>query len=684
MEYNIYNHVDVKSSVYKEDEEMGYKLRLYVGEQIKDVALKDTSVPVTIGSANTDTICISCSDIMANHLNFIYINDSWVCQNYATRESKKIANGDIFVLSMNSRIAAMVCSDEVVARSLELRPNSRVIIGRNVECMFYLPDKSVGRQHAEIVVDEIGAKLRDLNSLNGTYVNNRKVSEASLKDGDIISVGKYNIRYHKSVIEVCTDENTEAKEQNKLLYPVFSLSPRLRHQAPSEIIEIKAPPNIGNMPMVNWLSFLPMLATRSAYSAIFPLTSVFSTFLEKKKYKEAQEVRQEKYERYLTEVKAQIDKNREDQFLSLEESNHDTNRCYEIATRRERTLWERGPEDDDFMNVRIGKGDIQTSFRIKFPDNVLKLYNDDLESQGEELGKGNQTLEGAPILCDLVGDVSVGIIGDREKALSVARNMMVQLSTTHSYKDLKIVTLFSGRKEAKEWEFAKWLPHAFNDTREIRYVANDVFKTATLEKVLDEELKSRKQFDKENAEKGQNYQPFYLFVVSEPELIEETEIENYLDYAEPGMGIGVIYVYNELKDLPKSCNIIIDVNHMRNEVFHKSNIGQKQSFEIDRFSRTKAEQFARSLAPVRLAEKKSATDMPSSVTFLEGHGVKTVEELPVWENWNNTNPAKSMAVPLGVKANGEPFMFNMMYGSDFLRYHGSHGLLAGTNGSGKS
>ena len=108
MEYNIYNHVDVKSSVYKEDEEMGYKLRLYVGEQIKDVALKDTSVPVTIGSANTDTICISCSDIMANHLNFIYINDSWVCQNYATRESKKIANGDIFVLSINSRIAAMV------------------------------------------------------------------------------------------------------------------------------------------------------------------------------------------------------------------------------------------------------------------------------------------------------------------------------------------------------------------------------------------------------------------------------------------------------------------------------------------------------------------------------------------------------------------------------------------------
>ena len=45
--------------------------------------------------------------------------------------------------------------------------------------------------------------------------------------------------------------------------------------------------------MVNWLSFLPMLVTRSAYSAVFPLTSVFSTFA-KEKYRKSREVRQEK------------------------------------------------------------------------------------------------------------------------------------------------------------------------------------------------------------------------------------------------------------------------------------------------------------------------------------------------------------------------------------------------------
>ena len=47
----------------------------------------------------------------------------------------------------------------------------------------------------------------------------------------------------------------------------------------------------------------------------------------------------------------------------LKESNHETRVCYDIATKRERTMWERNPEDDDFLKVRIGKGDITTSFK---------------------------------------------------------------------------------------------------------------------------------------------------------------------------------------------------------------------------------------------------------------------------------------------------------------------------------
>ena len=667
---------------------MNYSVRVYIGDVIKDISLSSNKGVITIGSSDVDTLRIMRTDIVPKHLSFTFYNDAWECTNKVTGETRKVADGDVFVLSMQNKIAVTVYSDDIIPQRIKLKHGSTVTIGRDFECMFHLPDRSVGRKHAIVVIDELGAKIKDQKSLNGTYVNNKKISETSLKEGDIISIGKFNILYKNNELNLCVEsveqnsvKNVKKKSSN---YPVFNLSPRLRHQTPSEVIEIQAPPNIGNMPMVNWLSFLPMLVTKSAYSAVFPLTSMFSTFLQKKKYKKAQEVRQEKYESYLADVKEKIEKNREDQFLSLEESNHETSMCFDIATRRQRTLWERSPEDDDFMKIRIGKGDIQTSFRIKFPDSVLKMYNDELEYQGEELGRGNQILEGAPIICDLYHDLSVGIIGDRAKVISIARNMIIQVATTHSYKDVKLVTLFS-KKETSSWEFVKWLPHSFNDSRDFRYVANTMFSASTLDKTIDEELKERKNSDNNDfrQEKKQKT-PFYLFVVTDPDMIEKSEIENYLDYNNEGFGIGVIYAYNRINDLPKSCNIIVDVRSGKNEVFHKSNIGFKQKFEIDRFDGNKANVFARSLAPVRLAEKKSVTDMPTCITFLEGYGVKKVDELPIWDNWNDANIGRSMAVPLGIRSNGERFMFNVQWGSDYTRYHGPFGLVAGSPGSGKS
>lgn len=662
---------------------MNYKIRVYTGQEIKDIYLNKNTKFVTVGSSEQDTVTVKYPDIIPNHIVFTFQNNEWTCQDNKNSVYKRIEDNDTFVLSMENRVAVSVYFDNIIPQRLVIKANTKVMIGRDFSCAFHLPDRSVGRNHAEFIVDEFGATLRDLNSVNGTYLNNRKITEKAVSDGDIISIGKYTIQYKNNILELCGDISRPSDRREKQgKYPVHNLSPRLRHQMPSDIIQIDAPPNIGEVPTMNWLSFLPMLVTKSPMALVWPIMGCIQTASQKAKYNETKEVREKKYERYLCNVKAKIEKLREDQFLSLEESNHETSRCFDIATRRERILWERSAEDDDFMKVRIGKGDIKTSFQIKFPENVLSLKDDDLEGQGEQLGRGNQILEGAPILCDLFNDLSVGIIGNRQKAISVARNMIVQLTTTHSYKDVKVVSLFS-KREAREWEFVKWLPHSFNDSREMRYVANDVFKAATLEKTIDEELKNRKYIDKESSRK-ENKLPFYLFLVTDPELIEESEIENYLDNATVGAGIGVIYVYDELRDLPKSCNVIVEVGREENEVFHKYNVGEKQKFSIDVFSASKAERFARSLAPVRLSEKKSVADMPTCVTFLEGHGAKRVDELSVLKNWNDDNMTKTAAVPIGVKENGENFIFNMMTKNDFLRYHGSFGLVAGTNGSGKS
>jgi transcriptional regulator with GAF, ATPase, and Fis domain len=66
----------------------------------------------------------------------------------------------------------------------------RLVIGRGEDCSLRILDESASRRHAEIVVGEGGrARLRDLASSNGTFLNGRRVQEAGLADGDLVRIG---------------------------------------------------------------------------------------------------------------------------------------------------------------------------------------------------------------------------------------------------------------------------------------------------------------------------------------------------------------------------------------------------------------------------------------------------------------------------------------------------------------
>lgn len=67
------------------------------------------------------------------------------------------------------------------------------IIGRSNDAHLRLPDTGVSRQHAEITWDGRDAILVDLNSTNGTNVNDTPIENWLLADGDVISVGHSNI-----------------------------------------------------------------------------------------------------------------------------------------------------------------------------------------------------------------------------------------------------------------------------------------------------------------------------------------------------------------------------------------------------------------------------------------------------------------------------------------------------------
>ncbi len=72
---------------------------------------------------------------------------------------------------------------------------SPTIIGRSPECGVFLDDVTVSRKHAVVTKDGDRWTLEDQGSLNGTFVNRRRVDSAALSDGDEIQIGKYRLTY---------------------------------------------------------------------------------------------------------------------------------------------------------------------------------------------------------------------------------------------------------------------------------------------------------------------------------------------------------------------------------------------------------------------------------------------------------------------------------------------------------
>jgi hypothetical protein len=71
----------------------------------------------------------------------------------------------------------------------------RMSIGRTPDAAVFLDDVTVSRNHALLVRRQDGLFIDDLGSLNGTYVNRRRIESHKLDDGDEIQVGKYKLSY---------------------------------------------------------------------------------------------------------------------------------------------------------------------------------------------------------------------------------------------------------------------------------------------------------------------------------------------------------------------------------------------------------------------------------------------------------------------------------------------------------
>ena len=76
-----------------------------------------------------------------------------------------------------------------------LPQGERTTIGRSPDCDIFLDDVTVSRKHAVVLQRDGTFLVEDLGSLNGTFLNRRRIESGELADGDELQIGKYRLTF---------------------------------------------------------------------------------------------------------------------------------------------------------------------------------------------------------------------------------------------------------------------------------------------------------------------------------------------------------------------------------------------------------------------------------------------------------------------------------------------------------
>ena len=571
-----------------------------------------------------------------------------------------------------------------------------------------IDDKLVDGEHCEIRKDENHQfYVADLKSKYGVHINGKKVNlnKIPLKENDFIIICGYKILYKQNCISISNSNEkiqvnglkVHEKEQTDSLleYPRFSRSPRLIYEIPSKEIEIEAPPQKESKVSYGFiLTLIPLLGTvviaslvskgqNSTYLiyaggmvAFTGVATIIAFVVQIRKSKGDRKKRKKLYDTYISDKEEEIQENVDRQIKNLKALNPDSDESLQFVTEFNRRLWERTPLHKDFLNIRVGIGDSIPSFKIKIPKETLDYNEDGLRYMAKETKAKFLTLEKVPICFDLLNGQPIGIIGERASSIKFLWNTIVNVTEQHYYEDVKVV-LIAPESEKSSWEWIKWLPHVWSNKRDIRFIGFNKESAHTVLRYLSECVRQREEA--KTQVKDPRFIPQFIVIVAEPKLVENESIMQYLEKPNK-VGFTGVFVYNHIELLPRDCENIIEVGkNFKGKITKIKDADNITEFDFNNVDVKNCEDFAKKMAPIYVTASFTENSLRSYITLFDLYGIKKTTDLNIFNNWKHSKPYETMAVPIGVKLGDEVVYLNL-----HEKFHGPHGLVAGTTGSGKS
>lgn len=651
---------------------------------------------------------------------------------------EELTNGDVisFRISSDNNISVVVKElDNVfsVYEKFDIRNITSLTIGKNSNNVFtYGYEDLVSRDHAVIFKSSDGIQIED-KSANGTFINGKRIrGRTVLSFGDCIDVFGLRFVYLGTVLAVNTNveglqirreylsEFAEVSGGGKFSgttseKKLFHRSPRNLPKIETEKIEIDAPPNPKELSLQPPLMAigpsltmaLPMLmgCLLSMYgarangmgSSVFMytglVTAIGSALLgafwsinnmryAKKKNKEEEEFRRKAYDDYLLNLADEVKTKYEHNTLSLLELYPE---CASLCTydRDSLLLWNRNYRHDDFLAERLGLGSLPFQVPIEVPRERFTLIKDSLAPKPSMIRDTYKYLHNVPVCLDFMENKLVGIIGgkNREGCYQVMHNLVAGIAANNCYTDIKTVFLYDSSVSEREdaWSFAKWLPHSWSEDKKSRFVATNKSEAGDVLYEITQVLRMRAE-EKTNSFDEIGYRPYYILFVETEKLLEGELISKYVFDQKENYGLSTVIMAEGYDELPNACEYIIEnTNNFKGLYNVVDGYDDRIEIAFDSVSTKTLEDFARRLSNIEVREEEQTGEIPENLGFLEMYHVNHPSDLRVLERWKKARTYETMKALVGQRSGGVDCYLDI-----HEKYHGPHGLVAGTTGSGKS
>lgn len=610
-------------------------------------------------------------------------------------------------------------------RKYVVRAGTELTIGRTNDNAICYANSYVSSHHAKLSYDGQAWRLTDTGSTNGTYVNDLRVQSQRLDVGDMVFImglrivlgrGFFAVNdpggrlvvsptlggYRPQRIEE-TAQSPKAPEEK-----CFYRSARFRREVEEAVITIDPPPQLQKMetvPMALMLGPSLTMGLASLSTGILTVSNVVSTGgdivqalptmvmsvsmllgtvlwpiltkkHEKKVLRKSEERRQERYLAYLDSVRDEIRRRCKEQTDILRENAASPDDCASRIAEEKPTLWDRTITQRDFLQLRLGIGDLPLSAEIKCAEKKFSMEDDALQDAMLSLYAEPKQLTGVPVSVSLPEVMTLGACGAEADIESFAKTMILQMIALHSYDELKLILLVD-REDEDKWEFVRCIPHFWSDDRQTRFLATSAEDLKDLSAYMEKNILSRG--DVENREFN-TLAPYYVVISVSEQLTKRCAALQRLLSFKNNCGASALLLAHRQSDLPKETRVVVELeSDFAIMTSRDDTTGSRRTFVPDRVNEAILTSLAQDIANIHLDMGSGQYQLPQMLSFLEMFHVGKIEHLNALTRWKENNPAVTLQTPVGLDSHGDTFELDL-----HEKFHGPHGLVAGMTGSGKS